>query len=162
MEGVRVDVQIGNLGKALGSFGAWVGCSERLRELLINRARSLIFTCGLAPGPVGAAHAALRVLEEEPWRRVRLLERAEQLRSGLKAQGFDTGLSTTHIVPAIVGSNTETMALCERALERGVYAQGIRYPSVPEGTARIRFTPMCSHTPYDIELVLRAFSERRP
>ena len=157
LEGVEVDVVIGNLGKALGSFGAWVGCGARTREFLVNTARSLIFTCALAPGPVGAAHAALRVIEAEPWRRTDLLERAEQLRSGLKTHGFDTGRSTTHIVPAVVGDNARTMKLCETALERGIYAQGIRYPSVPEGTARIRFTPMCSHTPEEIDRVVRVF-----
>jgi 8-amino-7-oxononanoate synthase len=158
-EGVVVDIQIGNLGKALGSFGAYVACSHTLRELLINRTRSLIFTCGLAPAPLGAAHAALRIIQDEPWRRLRLLERAEQLRAGLKAAGFDTGASTTHIVPAIVGDNRATMSLCERALALGVHAQGIRYPSVPEGTARIRFTPMCSHSPDDIQHVVKIFSE---
>jgi 8-amino-7-oxononanoate synthase len=158
-EGVRVDVQIGNLGKALGSFGAYVACSEQLRELLINRARSLIFTCGLSPGSVGAAHTALRILREEPWRRHALLERSDQLRRGLKAKGFDTGRSTTHIVPVIIGDNDAVMKICERALGRGLYAQGIRYPSVPQGTARIRFTPICSHSPEEIAQVIRVFVE---
>lgn len=161
-EGVEVDIQIGNLGKALGSFGAFAVCSQRLRELLINRARSFIFTCGLAPAAAGAAHAALAIVEQEPWRRLTLLERSEQLRSGLKAAGFDTAASTTHIVPAIIGNNEEVMRLCERALELGVYAQGIRYPSVPEGTARLRFTPMCSHSPSDIDFVLQIFNKLHP
>ncbi len=159
LEGVAVDVQIGNLGKALGSFGAYVACSDKLRELFINRARSLIFTCGLAPGPLGAARAALRILEAEGWRRVALLERAEQLRAGLKTAGYDTRHSTTHIVPAVIGDNEAVMSLCERALELGVHAQGIRYPSVPEGTARIRFTPMCSHSDDDIEHVVKIISQ---
>jgi 8-amino-7-oxononanoate synthase len=159
LEKVAVDIQIGNLGKALGSFGAYVACSHTLRELFINRARSLIFTCGLAPGPLGAARAALAILESEGWRRIALLERAAQLRAGLKAAGYDTGLSTTHIVPAMVGDNQAVMSLCERALELGVHAQGIRYPSVPEGTARIRFTPMCSHSVEDIEHVVKLFSQ---
>jgi 8-amino-7-oxononanoate synthase len=159
LENVAVDVQIGNLGKALGSFGAYVACSHTLRELFINRARSLIFTCGLAPGPLGAARAALAILESEGWRRVALLERAEQLRAGLKAAGYDTGRSTTHIVPAMIGDNQAVMSLCERALELGVHAHGIRYPSVPEGTARIRFTPMCSHSVEDVEHVVKLFSQ---
>ncbi len=159
LEGVTVEVQIGNLGKALGSFGAYVACSHTLRELFINRARSLIFTCGLAPGPLGAARAALRVLQAEPWRRLTLLERAEQLRAGLKAAGYDTGRSTTQIVPAMIGDNESVMSLCERALELGVHAQGIRYPSVPQGTARIRFTPMCSHGVDEIEHVVKIFSQ---
>jgi 7-keto-8-aminopelargonate synthetase-like enzyme len=111
---------------------------------------------------LGAARAALRILQDEPWRRRALLERADQLRGGLKAQGFDTGPSAAHIVPAIIGENDRVMELCERALERGVYAQGIRYPSVPEGAARIRFTPMCVHSPADIEHVIRVFAESHP
>jgi 8-amino-7-oxononanoate synthase len=157
--GVAVDIQIGNLGKALGSFGAYVACSERVREFLVNRARSFIFTCGLAPGPIGAAREALRILQREPWRRERLLERACQLRAGLDQAGFDTGASTTHIVPAIVGSEDAVMQICEAGLRKGVYAQGIRHPSVPRGTARIRFTPMCTHTPEEIETTARVFAE---
>jgi 8-amino-7-oxononanoate synthase len=155
------DLLVGNLGKALGSFGAFVACSARVRELLVNTARSFVFTCGLAPGAVGAAQEALRIIEREPERRRSLLERAEQLRKGLAATGFDTGRSTTQIVPAIIGPNRATMQLCEAALERGIYAQGIRYPSVPEGTARLRFTPMSSHTREEIDAVVETFAELR-
>jgi 8-amino-7-oxononanoate synthase len=161
LEGVEVDVLIGNLGKALGSFGAFAACSEPVRELLLNRARSFIFTCGLAPGPTGAALRALEIVEFEPERRENLLARAEQLRAGLREAGYDTGPSTTHIVPAIVGDSARTMALCEAALERGVYAQGIRYPSVAEDSARLRLTPMCSHSPADIDAMVAIFRELR-
>ncbi len=161
LEAVTVDLLVGNLGKALGSFGAFVGCSEPVRDLLLNRARSFIFTCGLAPGPVGAALRALEIVVAEPERREALLLRSEQLRAGLRDAGYDTGASTTHVVPAIVGSSSRAMELCERALERGVYAQGIRFPSVPEESARLRFTPMCSHTAVEIETVVEIFRELR-
>ncbi len=157
--GVGVDVQIGNLGKALGSFGAWVACSELVREYLVNTSRAFIFTCGLPPGSVGAARAALRIVRDEPPRRRALLERASELRDGLCAAGWDTGSSTTHIVPVVVGDNERVMQLCQKALERGVFVQGIRYPSVPEGTARLRFTPTCDHTPEDIASVVDLFAE---
>jgi len=161
LEGVEVDVAIGNLGKAFGSFGAFAACSEQVRELLLNKARSFVFTCGLAPGPAGAARRALEIVETEPERRKLLLERSSQLRAGLRAAGYDTGASTTQVVPALIGTNDRTMALCERALEAGIYAQGIRYPSVPEGTARLRFTPMCSHSAADIDSVVALFAELR-
>jgi 8-amino-7-oxononanoate synthase len=160
-EGVAVDVQIGNLGKALGSLGAFVACSARLRELLINTARSFIFTCALAPGNVGAARAALVILRAEPERRERLLERAARLRTGIGCAGYDTGRSATQIVPAIIGDNAEVMRTCESALERGVYAQGIRYPSVPRGSERIRFTPTAGHTTEDVERVVEVFASLR-
>ncbi|MCP4007153.1 MAG: 8-amino-7-oxononanoate synthase [bacterium] len=159
VEGVSVDVSIGNLGKALGSFGAFVTCSERMREYLINVSRPFIFTCAVAPSALGAARESLRLLRTEPERRARLHTRAEQLRNLLRDAGFDTGASTTHIVPAIVGENDTVMRLCEAGLERGIYAQGIRYPSVPRGSARIRFTPMAEHTQEDIERVAKTFAE---
>ncbi len=160
-EGVAVDLSIGNLGKALGSFGAFVACSARVREYLVNTSRSFIFTCAVAPPALGAAREALRIAQGEPERRKLLLERAEQLRVGLRTAGYDTGASTTQIVPAIVGENDAVMRLTEAALERGVYAQGIRHPSVPHGTARIRFTPTCAHTASDIVRVVEIFAELR-
>ena len=159
--GIAVDLLIGNLGKALGSFGAFVACSARVREYLVNAARSFIFTCAVAPPALGAAREALRIAQLEPERRKILLERAEQLRAGLRGAGYDTGESATQIVPAIVGENDTAMRLCEAALERGVYAQGIRHPSVPHGTARIRFTPTCAHTARDIARVIEVFAELR-
>ncbi len=161
LEGVDVDVQIGNLGKTLASFGAFVACSHVVREYLINRCRTFIFTCGLAPAAVGAAREALRIVESESDRRTRLLERAVQLRDGLQDAGFDTGASTSHIVPAIIGDNERTMRICEQALEQGVYAQGIRFPSVPEGTARVRFTPTTQHTSADVEQAIHVFHQLR-
>jgi 8-amino-7-oxononanoate synthase len=161
LAGVEVDIVIGNLGKALGSFGAFAACSATLREWLVQRARSFVFTCALAPAAAGAAQAALRVIQDEPERRSALLARAARLRGGLEKAGFDTAPSSTHIVPALIGENRRAMRLCERALERGVYAQGIRYPSVPRGRARLRLTPMCSHTEPEIDAVVELLAELR-
>ena len=159
--GVDVDIHIGNLGKALGSFGAFVACSAEVQDYLVNRCRTFIFTCGLPPSTVAAARTALKIVAAEPERRAVLLDRAAQLRNGLSRVGYDVGTSTTHIVPAIIGENEATMQLSEAALGRGVFAQGIRYPSVPHGTARIRFTPTCEHTPADIDTVVRVFADLR-
>ena len=103
----------------------------------------------------------MRIVAAEPERRKLLLERSEQLRAGLRASGYDTAASATQIVPAIIGLNDAVMRLCEAALERGVYAQGIRHPSVPHGSARIRFTPTCAHSSDDIARVLEVFAELR-
>jgi glycine C-acetyltransferase len=150
-EASGVDVVIGTLGKAFGSFGAFVAGSHELRELLVNTARSFIFSCALSPPQVAAATAALEQVEREPWRRWRLQERAAQLRSRLSAAGISTAPSTTHIVPVVIGDNATTMQICQELLERGFYAQGIRHPSVPEGSARLRITAMASHTRDDID-----------
>ena len=146
-----VDVQMGTLGKALGSFGAFVAGTARLRELLVNTARSFIFSCALSPPQVAAARAALGLVDREPWRRERLQANAARLRARLAERGIATASSTTHIVPVIVGDNAAAMALCEGLLERGFYAQGIRHPSVPRGSARLRITPMATHSEAEID-----------
>ena len=146
----EVDILMGTLGKSIGSFGAFVAGSARLRELLVNTARSFIFSCALAPAQVEAARVALRLIDAEPWRRVRLAANCKMLRERLTAAGISTAPSTTHILPVVLGENERTMSVCERLLERGYYAQGIRHPSVPLGRARLRITPMASHTESDI------------
>ncbi len=161
LTGVRegVDVLVGTLGKSLGSFGAFVAGSAQLRELLVNTARSFVFTCALAPPQVAAARAALGLVEREAWRRERLQANAERLRRGLAACGLSTAPSSTHIVPVVIGDNERTMRLCERLLVRGFYAQGIRHPSVPEGTARLRLTLMATHPPGAVDALAAAVAE---
>jgi 8-amino-7-oxononanoate synthase len=147
----EVDVLMGTLGKSIGSFGAFVAGSERLRDLLVNTARSFIFSCALAPAQVEASRASLRLLDAEPWRRERLAANCERLRNRLAGMGISTAPSTTHIIPVVLGGNERTMAVCERLLERGYYAQGIRHPSVPRGSARLRITPMATHDESEID-----------
>ncbi len=154
-----VDVLVGTLGKALGSFGAFVAGSARLRDLLVNVARSFIFSCALAPPQVEAARAALAVVRREPWRRESLQANAERLRRRLDAGGISTAPSTTHVVPVVVGENAATMSVCERLLERGFFAQGIRHPTVAEGTARLRLTPMATHQEAEIDALVDAVAE---
>lgn len=153
-----VDVLVGTLGKALGSFGAFVAGSARLRELLVNVARSFVFSCALAPPQVEAARAALRLVRREPWRREQLQANAVRLRTRLAAARLATEPNTTHIVPVVIGDNARTMATCEGLLARGYYAQGIRHPSVPEGTARLRITPMATHQPAEIDGLVDAIT----
>jgi 8-amino-7-oxononanoate synthase len=155
----EIDVLVGTLGKALGSFGAFVAGRAILRELLVNTARSFIFSCALAPPQAAAARAALRLIEREPGRRERLQANAVRLRARLGAAGLSTRPSTTHIVPVVIGDNRATMEVCERLLARGFYAQGIRWPSVPEGTARLRITPMATHAEGEIDALADAVAE---
>ncbi len=151
-----IDLLAGTLGKAMGSFGAFVVCSAKVRQLLINTARSFIFSCALAPPQVEAARAALRLLDTEPWRREALQANATHLRARLQAAGIATAPSTTHIVPVILGDNRRTMVACDGLLARGFHAQGIRHPSVPQGTARLRITPMATHTIAEIDALADA------
>jgi 8-amino-7-oxononanoate synthase len=154
-----VDIVVGTLGKALGSFGAFVAGSAKLRDLLVNVARSFIFSCALAPPQLGAARAALGLLDREAWRREQLRVNAERLRRRLAERGVSTHPSTTHIIPVILGGNRRTMATCERLLERGFFAQGIRHPSVAEGSARLRLTPMATHREEEIDALADAVAE---
>ena len=156
----EVDIVMGTLGKSLGSFGAFVVGSHKLRDLLVNTARSFIFSCALAPPQLAAARAALRLVESEPWRRFALQRNAARLRDQLADRGISTTPSCSHIIPVVIGDNAVTMAICEALLERGFYAQGIRHPSVPVGTARLRITPMATHLESEIDALAAAIAEQ--
>jgi 8-amino-7-oxononanoate synthase len=141
----EVDVVVGTLGKALGSYGAFVACSAAMRELLLNTARSFIFSTAPPPPSVAAAHAALEVLAGSPELPVALQDRAALLRGALAAEGFDVAGSTTQIVPLVVGDAALAVAVCEAALRGGVFAQAIRPPTVAPGTSRLRLAVMATH-----------------
>jgi glycine C-acetyltransferase/8-amino-7-oxononanoate synthase len=141
----EVDVVVGTLGKALGSYGAYACANAETIDFLVNTARPFIFSTAPPPPAVGAALAALRLLEAEPELVERLQANAEALRGALASEGLDAGQSRTQVVPIQVGSAEGTMELCEAALRRGVFAQGIRPPTVPEGSCRLRCTVMATH-----------------
>jgi 8-amino-7-oxononanoate synthase len=142
----EVDVVVGTLGKALGSYGAYVACDAEMAQYLINTARSLIFSTALPPPAAAGALAALDLLREQPRRVDKLQANADTLRSALHHEGFEVTGAQTQIVPLIVGDAQLAMRVCEAALERGVFAQAIRPPTVPEGTSRLRLAVMASHT----------------
>jgi len=154
----RVDVQMGTLGKALGSFGAYVAGSRPLIDWLANRARSFVFTTALPPAAVGAARAALHLLQAEPELRVRLHENAQRLWELLRAAGADVPRQASHILPVLVGEERRTMELSEGLLREGVWVQGIRPPTVPPGSSRLRVTATAALQETDWEFVRRAFS----
>jgi len=142
----EVDVIVGTLGKSLGSYGAYVCCERSLAKYLINTARTLIFSTALPPPAVAAAMAALALLREQPRRVEKLQRNARVLREALSAEGLSVGDSETQIVPLVVGAAADTVRASERALERGIFAQAIRPPTVPDGTSRLRLAVMASHT----------------
>jgi 8-amino-7-oxononanoate synthase len=142
----EVDVIVGTLGKALGSYGAFVACDHALTRYLVNAARPLIFSTGLPPAAAAAAMAALELVQEQPRRVERLADNAATLRDELAREGFDVSGSETQIVPLIVGEAGLAVRICEAALEQGVFAQAIRPPTVPDGTSRLRLAVMASHT----------------
>ena len=148
----EVDVVVGTLGKALGSYGAFAACTREMAAFLLNRARTAIFSTALAPPAAGAALEALRLVREEPGRLERLHANARTLRDALAAQGLRIPAAppTMPIVPLMVGDPHAAMALCEAALARGVFAQAIRPPTVPAGASRLRLVATAAHEPADL------------
>jgi glycine C-acetyltransferase/8-amino-7-oxononanoate synthase len=142
----EVDVLVGTLGKSLGSYGAYACCDKAMAKYLVNTARTLIFSTALGPPQVAAAMAALELLREQPHRVERLQRNSRILRDALADQGLPAGDGDTPIVPLILGDADAAVAASERALERGVFAQAIRPPTVPAGSSRMRLTVMASHT----------------
>jgi 8-amino-7-oxononanoate synthase len=158
----EVDVLVGTLGKSLGSYGAYVCCDRSMAKYLVNTARTLIFSTALGPPQVAAAMAALELLREEPRRVERLQRNARVLRETLAEQGLPTADGDTPIVPAIVGDADTAVATSERALERGVFAQAIRPPTVPDGSSRLRLTVMASHTKAELRDAAKVVAKAIP
>jgi len=155
----EVDVVVGTLGKALGAYGAFVAAGAETVDFLLNTARPFIFSTAPPPPAIGAAGAALEILVAEPERVERLQANAAVLRTALGEEGLAPKASRTQIVPVEVGEAEPTMALCELLLERGVFAQGIRPPTVPEGACRLRFTAMSTHGADELRHAARAAGE---
>ena len=159
-----VDVHLGTLGKAFGSFGAYVCGPGVLREWLINRARSFIFTTALPPSVAGMSIAGLGIIEgaEGDALRGRLWALVERTREGLAELGLlAPGAGSSPIFPIVVGEEEAAMRCCQALLDRGIYVQGIRPPTVPTGTSRLRLALMARHEDEDLERVLDALRELR-
>lgn len=152
-----VDVQMGTLSKALGSQGGFVAGSRQLCELLLNRARSYVFSTALAPPAAAAARAAIDVVVGEPEHREQVHANAERLREGLQDVGFKTLGEGTPIVPVVVGDRQAAVELADALLDEGVFCPAIRPPSVPEGTSRLRATVMATHADDEIDQAIEAF-----
>lgn len=148
-----VDILMGTFGKALGSFGAYAALSAELRALLVNRARSFIFSTSLPPAVLGASLAALKIVRSPAGKVLRenLAINAAHFRRLLSEAGFHLPEGTTQIVPVLTVQAETTMRFSEMLLEEGIFAQGIRPPTVPAGACRLRCTAMASHTRQDME-----------
>jgi 8-amino-7-oxononanoate synthase len=143
----RIDLHMGTLGKALGGFGAFVAAEQVLIDLLINRARSLIFSTSLPPAVPAAAITALEIVASAEGSRLRrqLWANREVFATVLQQGGFDLLGSVTQILPVLTGTPAPTMRAAARLLEAGIFVQGIRPPTVPAGRCRLRATVMASH-----------------
>lgn len=148
-----VDILMGTFGKALGSFGAYAACSGEIRELLVNRARSFIFSTSLPPAVLAASREALRIVRSPEGRKLRedLLANAAYFRSQLTAAGFSLPEGGTQIIPVLTGGAEVTMKFSETLCDEGLFLQGIRPPTVPAGACRLRCTVMATHARTDLQ-----------
>jgi glycine C-acetyltransferase/8-amino-7-oxononanoate synthase len=155
----EVDVIVGTLGKALGSYGAFVACDRVMAHYLVNAARTFIFSTALPPPAVAGALAALDLLESRPKLVDKLGAGARALRDELGSVGFDVRGSRTQIVPLVIGDPGLAMRVCQGALARGVFAQAIRPPTVPAGTSRLRLAVMASHREQELRAAARVIAQ---
>ncbi len=153
----RVHIQVGTLSKAFAGLGGYVAGSRSLVDLLMHRARPLLFSTSHPPSVAASALAGVRLVQSHPELITRLWENTRLLKEGLKRAGFDTGLSETPITPVIVGDEALAMALSDRLFDEGVFAVGIAFPTVPRGRARVRTIVTAAHTAAHLEQALEAF-----
>jgi glycine C-acetyltransferase len=153
----RVDVQVGTLSKALGALGGYVAGSKSLIEFLYHRARPFLFSTSHPPSVTATCIAALDVLEHEPQWMERLWANTRFFKAGLEALGFNIGISESPITPVIVGDGALAMTLSDKLFDAGVFAQGIGFPTVPQGKARVRTIVTATHTEEELQFALDAF-----
>jgi 8-amino-7-oxononanoate synthase len=153
-----VPVLVGTLGKALGSFGAFVAGDESLIEWLIQRARTYIYTTALPPACAAATRAALRLVRDEPWRRERLQGLIRRFRAGAIAHGLPSSDSLTPIQPVILGDPARALAVSEALYAQGFWVTAIRPPTVPQGSARLRVTLSAAHEDTQVDALIAALA----
>ena len=155
----RVALNIGTLSKAVGVVGGYVAASQTVRDHLIHKARPFLFSSSHPPAVVTACIAAIDVLESEPELIEQLWANTDHFKNGLRQLGFDIGESRTPITPVMCGEAPQAMALSDRLMEFGVFAQGIGFPTVPRGRARVRTIVSATHTAAQLDAALEVFEQ---
>jgi 8-amino-7-oxononanoate synthase len=158
----QVPILMGTLGKAFGTFGAFVAGSETLVETLIQEARTYIYTTAPPPAVAMATRAALRLVREQDWRREQLQALVRRFREGAAQLGLELADSPTPIQPLIVGEATAALHLGETLRARGILIGAIRPPTVPPGSARLRITFSAAHSAAQVDLLLDALEQLMP
>jgi len=155
----RVHIQVGTLSKAIGVLGGYVASTQTVRDYLIHRGRPFLFSTSHPPAVTAACIAALDVLLEEPELIDKLWENTRFFKSGLQSLGFNTGSSESPVTPVIVGDGAKAMLFSDRLLQEGVMGTGIAFPTVPEGTARVRTIVTAAHSQDDLQKALHIFEK---
>ncbi len=152
-------IAMGTFSKAVGCSGAYIACSQAIRNYLVNRCTGFVYSTAPSPAVTAAIGAALQLLPSLQSERDRVMQMAEHLRSHIRSLGLECGPSTTHIVPVIVGDAAKAMELKRHLLTRGILASAVRPPTVPRGTARVRVALCATHTWDDVNRLTRALSD---
>lgn len=147
-------ISLGTFGKAFGSFGAFISCSNKMKEFLINSCPGIIFSTALPPSLIGAIEAALEIIPSMDKERNHIFTLAEKFRKELQKEGFITKGSSSHIVPLICKSEINCLKLQEYFQNNGIYSAAIRPPTVPQNSSRIRFSLSSRHQNKDIEKII--------
>lgn len=152
----NADIAMGTFSKAMGAYGAYAACSKAMKEYLVNRCGSFIYTTALPPGVYGAISAAVELVQTREFCEIRkcLLEKSANFAAEVMNLGYDTGKTATPIVPIIVGDSEEALRISQLMLDEGILAIAIRPPTVPKGTARLRISINAAHTEQDINRLL--------
>ena len=155
----EVDIQMGTFSKALGSLGGYIAGSRKLIEFLTNKCRSLIYTTGLPPAVLAVNQAAIDLVKKGSKLREKIREKANFFRKELNKLGYNTVNSETQIIPVLIGDNDLTMEFSQYLFRKGIFAQGIRPPTVPKGLSRIRISIMATHKWEDLQYGIEIFEK---
>ena len=155
----KVDIIMGTFSKSLATIGGFIASSKEVIDYVKHVGRALLFSASLAPPLVAAASRAIKIIQEEPERRERLWKNAYKWLNGLKSLGFDTGMSTTPIVPVIVGDEEKVFEACCYLEENGVFVSPVVPPAVPPGRCLLRTSVMATHTDSHLERALEVFEK---
>jgi 8-amino-7-oxononanoate synthase len=152
-----IHISLGTFGKAFGAFGAFVACSKKMKDFLINFCPGFIYTTALPPAVIGALDAALELIPTMDNQRKHIYENIELFKNGIQEIEFETGDSNSQIIPVIIGDEKETLDLSQQLEKQGILATAIRPPTVSTGASRIRVTITAKHQQENINQLLRAF-----
>ena len=157
----NANIAMGTFSKAMGCYGAYVACSKVVKDFLVNRCGSFVYTTAMSPGAYGAISAAVDLVQTAEYSDIRknLLLRSSQLAEEIRSLGFDTGRSATPIIPVIIGDTGRCVRISQYLLSRNIFAVAIRPPTVPKNSARLRVSLNAAHTEEDVELLLEALKE---
>lgn len=153
-----IDMVLGTCGKAFGGFGAFLLCSTKVRDYLINFCPGFIYTTALPPAVVGSIEASLELIPSLNDERKQVRRHIQKMQKGIQKAGYSTGKSSSQIIPIIVGGDQETLKLADHLKKNGFLATAIRPPTVPEGSARIRMTLTSEHTDSQITKFLNTLN----